>query len=251
MVKVLKSTPIGYLSVTSKKGDLYSYPVAFHYADLKIYLMTPIGSAKMKFIKANPNISFIVDNKKLALGACGAMVQGRAKVFSIGKLITSIISMGPKMMKFAKKYPGMFTFYARGKELPEERKLYKYRLIRIDPTKVVYWTGYIFGKYVPEKPKKKERAEGSLDLKDESKVSGIAGLLESADEELEMDQLPMDEDWLGELKAAASSGILSEDERRIISSYRMPKGVSDAAPIGKVSAEEKSILKRWKASSRE
>ena len=243
MVEVLKTTPLGYLSVTSKKGDLYSYPVAFHYSDLKIYLMTPISSAKMKFIKANPNVSFIVDNRKITTSACGAMVQGKAKVFSIAKLVTSIISMGPEIARLAKKYPGMFTFYVKGKELPAERKFYKYRIIRIDPSKIVYWTGYAFGRYVPEKPKGKKIAP-SLDLKDESKIDGIAGLVESADEEPEMDQLPMEEDWLGGLKAAVLSGILSEDERRIISSYKAP-------PSGKVSDEEKSLLKRWKATGRE
>src|SRR5690242_12250235 len=73
VVDVLKATTIGYLSVTSKKGDLYSYPVAFHYADEKVYMMTPVGSAKMKFMQDNPNVSFIVENRKLALEACGAM----------------------------------------------------------------------------------------------------------------------------------------------------------------------------------
>jgi nitroimidazol reductase NimA-like FMN-containing flavoprotein (pyridoxamine 5'-phosphate oxidase superfamily) len=143
--------PIGYLSVTSKKGDLYSYPLVFYYSNLKIYMMTPVSSAKMKFMKANPSISFLVDNRKLALESCGAMIQGRAKILSMAKIIASIVSLGPKMMSFAKKYPGMFTFYARGKYLPDERKLYKYRFIRIDPRKVVYWMGYSFGRYVPEK----------------------------------------------------------------------------------------------------
>ena len=230
--------------MTSKKGDLYSYPVAFHYDDLKVYLMTPIGSAKMKFMKANPNISFIVDNKKLALDACGVMIQGRAKILSMGRLIASIVSMGPKMMSFAKKYPGMFSFYAKGKYLPDERKLYKYRFIRIDPSKIVYWTGYIFGKYLPDKQKK---ANESLYLKDESKMEGIVGLLASADEELEVDKSPADESWLGELNSAVSSGILSEDEQRVIGSYKSFLGISGNAKPGELTAAEKNILKKWKS----
>jgi nitroimidazol reductase NimA-like FMN-containing flavoprotein (pyridoxamine 5'-phosphate oxidase superfamily) len=244
VVDVLRSTPIGYLSVTSKKGDLYSYPVAFYYSGLKIYMMTPIGSAKMKFMKVNPNISFLVDNKKLALEACGAMIQGRAKVLSMTKMIASIVSLGPKMLSFAKKYPGMFTFYAKGKYLPDERKLYKYRFIRIDPKKVVYWTGYTFGRFVPEK----KGGQESLDLKDESKVESLAGLLATADEELESDIVPADQDWLGELNSAVSSGLLSEDEMRIIGSIKTPMGVDDNVKPGQLSSGEKSILKKWKAS---
>ncbi len=76
VVEVLKTTSIGYLSVTSKKGDLYSYPVAFHYADQKVYFITPVGSAKMKFLKANPNVSFIVDNKKQPRPATGRLPAG-------------------------------------------------------------------------------------------------------------------------------------------------------------------------------
>ncbi len=255
MVDVLKSTPIGYLSVTSKKGDLYSYPVAYHYSDHKIYFLTPIGSAKMKFIRANPNISFLVDNKKITStadtkAACGAMFQGKARVFSFARMVTSLISMGP-MGQLPKKYPGMFSFYLKGKGLPDERKFHKYRLIKIDPSKIVYWVGYEFGKYVPDKSRdKKTLPSNSLEeiKRDPSKIEGISGLMESADEELEMDQIPVSEDWLAELKSAVSSGILSEDEMRVIGMNKSPLGVGGNVKPGELSAGEKSILKKWKAS---
>jgi hypothetical protein len=244
---VLKATQIGYLSVTSKKGDLYSYPVAYYYSNHKLYMMTPVGSAKMKFIKVNPNISFLVDNKKLALEACGAMIQGKAKVLSMGKLIASIMSLGPKMMSFAKKYPGMFTFYARGKYLPDERKLYKYRFIRIDPSKIVFWTGYTFGKYVP---RGEEGMESSLDLESQDNVESLAGLLASADIETEgeIDKSPVDQNWLAELNSATTRGILSEDETAIIGMYKKPLGVIDNVKPGELSSGERDILKKWKAS---
>ena len=248
VAEVLRSTPIGYISVTSKKGDLYSYPVAFYYSNLKIYMMTPIGSAKMKFMKANPNVSFIVDNKKLALEACGAMVQGKAKVLSMARMVTSIISLGPKMMNFAKKYPGMFSFYAKGTYLPDERKLYKYRFIRIEPSKVVYWTGYNFGRYVPDK--KGNHAEEEDLFEEGSNPESLAGLLSSADEEIETEITPPDADWLGELDTAVSNGILSEDEMRVIGSYKSPLGVSGTVKPGEISSAEKNMLKKWKASKK-
>jgi len=248
VLDVLKETTIGYLSVINKKGDLYSYPVSFHYSDNRIYLITPVSSAKLKFIRGNPNVSFIVDNKKLTTEACGAMVQGKAKVFSMGKLVTSIISMGPKVVEYVRKYPSMLGFYVIGKQLPPERKFYKYRVVRIDVTKVVYWTGYVFGRYVPVRPK--EASKAGLDLKDETGVGRMAGLVESADEELEMDQLPKSEDWLEELKSAAKGGLISEAESRVIGAYGMAGlGLEGRAAPGNVTGEEKDFLKKWKASS--
>jgi hypothetical protein len=251
VVDVLKSTPIGYLSVASKKGELYSYPVAFHYSDYKVYFLTPIGSAKMKFLRANPNVSFVIDNRKITStsdikAACGAMVQGKARIFSFARMIASMVSMGP-MGQLPKKYPGMFSFYLKGKGLPDERKFYKYRLIRIDTTKIVYWIGYDFGKYAPPRTGRKstpfEDAKG-----DPSKLEGITKLAaESTDEEIEIDQIPASEDWLAELKSAISKGILSEDEMRLTGMSSL-FGVGENVKPGELSAGEKDILKKWKAS---
>jgi pyridoxamine 5'-phosphate oxidase-like protein len=245
VVQLLGDSKIGYLSVSSKKGGLYSYPVAFHYSNSKIYMMTPNGSAKMKLMRENPEVSFIVDNRKLALEACGTMIQGKAKVFSIASLAASIVSLGPKMASFAKKYPGMFTFYARGKELPPDRKLYKYRVIRIDPSKFVFWTGYKFGRFLPGKAGK--GSEAALELKDERSAGAVVGLIDSADEELEMDELPQDSDWLGGLRSATEAGEISEEEGALMGSLRIGSGDLGSAPSsGHVSTGEKKLLKRWK-----
>lgn len=248
VVDVLKAMPIGYLSVTSKKGDLYSYPVAFHYEGQKVYFITPIGSAKMKFIKANPTVSFIVDNRKLTLECRGAMFQGKAKVFSLTKLVTSMISRGA-MAQFSKKYPGMMGFYLRGKNLPSERKFYKYRLIRIDPTKVVFWQGYKFGRFLPKAPKSKRQPAERLDAADATKLAGLEGLVGTADEEIEMDELPRDVDWLGALKEATATGLVSKEEKAIIGSFRAP--LKEGAPPGRVGSDEKDFLRKWRTSAKE
>ena len=54
VLDVLKESRIGYLSVRSEKGDLYTYPVAFLFAGRQLYTMTPVSSAKLKFMRANP-----------------------------------------------------------------------------------------------------------------------------------------------------------------------------------------------------
>jgi Pyridoxamine 5'-phosphate oxidase len=253
VLDVLKTSSIGYLSVTSSKGDLYSYPVAFYFAGLKIYFMTPISAAKLKFIRSNPTVSFLVDNHLLTKGSCGAMVQGKAKVFSITKTILSILSVGPKMAHFAKKYPGMFTFYASGKELPDERKLYKYRLIRIDPSKIVFWTGYLFGRFSPKGKLPSVLAKDSLgEASEEEKMETFAQLLKFADEELPMPEgVQQSEKWIEGLNDATEQGIITPDERSAFDSYRnfLRTAASSSQVSVKVTDEERKLLGKWKKRS--
>jgi hypothetical protein len=242
---VLKTSTIGYLSVRSPKGDLYSYPVAYYYTGHKVYFTTPISAAKLRFMRTNPEVSFLVDNHLLTMGACGTMIQGKAKVFSVAKTILSILSVGPKVAKFAKKYPGMFTFYAKGKELPDERKLYKYRLIRIDPTKFLFWRGYQFGKFVPKGSESEDPFSSSPD---DTKMETLANLFSSSDEELPVQEIPRGEGWAETL---GSVNAKEDDERAAVEAYRMflRKSISENRAGPEVTSEEKKLLKKWKKSS--
>jgi Pyridoxamine 5'-phosphate oxidase len=247
VIDVLKNNKIGYLSVLSKSEELYSYPVAFHFSDMKLYFMTPISAAKFKILKNNPTVSFIVDNGKVTTEACGAMIQGKAKIFTIGRTLISILSVGPKMIGFTKKYPGMLSFYARGKELPDERKLYKYRLIRIDPSKIIYWLGYSFGRYIPKVETK--TAGHSLGLtKDESGLEISAKLLESVDENLQGGTVLRNHDWMTQLNASVTNGTLSAEERKMFASYKNEiSSVRSGGVPSRVTDEEKKLLKKSKS----
>ena len=247
VLDVLRTNTIGYLSVISKRGELYSYPVAFHYSANKVYFVTPVSAAKFKIIKANPTVSFIVDNGKVTTEACGAMIQGKARIFTIGRTLLSILSVGPKIAGFSKKYPGMLTFYARGKELPDERKLYKYRLIRIEPSKLIFWTGYNFGRFISKK--RDEPIEDSLNLtSDEAGVELAARLLQPSENEIPSVQGFSNHDWLAALDTNVSEGVLSSDERQIIRSYRRPTLLerSDHGTTASVTEAERRLLKKSK-----
>ena len=247
VLDVLKTNSIGYLSVVSRKGELYSYPVAFHYSGDKVYFVTPVSAAKFRIIKANPTVSFIVDNGKVTTEACGAMIQGKARIFTVGRTLLSILSVGPKIAGFSKKYPGMLTFYARGKELPDERKLYKYRLIRIEPSKVIFWTGYNFGRFISKK--RDEPVEDSLNLtSDEAGVELAARLLQPSENEIPSAQSFSNHDWLAALDTNVSEGVLSSDERQIIRSYRRPTLLerSDRGTTASVTEAERRLLRKSK-----
>ncbi len=246
VLDVLKTAKIGYLSVKSEKGDLYTYPVAFLFSGNQVYTMTPISAAKLKFMRANPDVSFLVDNKGLTLGAVGAMIQGRAKIYSITKTVTSILSVGPNMAKYAKKYPSQFTFYARGKYLPDERKLYKYRFIRIEPTKILYWVGYVFGRYKG----KPEKGGGLASASDDEKMDAFASLLQVADEEFAAGEVaPPPEEWADRVDEAVQKGIITEEERSAMGSFRgFLRKAADESKVGaKVTGDEKRLLKKWKS----
>ena len=246
VLDVLKTNSIGYLSVISKKGELYSYPVAFHYSGDRVYFVTPVSAAKFKIIKTNPTVSFIVDNGKVTTEACGAMLQGKARIFTVGRTLLSILSVGPNIAGFSKKYPGMLKFYARGKELPDDRKLFKYRLIRIEPSKIIFWTGYNFGRFISKK--RDERSEDLLNLtSDEAGVGLAAKLPQPSDSEIPGAQGFSNHDWLAGLDASVSEGVLSSDEREMIRSYRSPPSQDDDAKgTAAVTNEERKLLKKSK-----
>lgn len=238
---------MGYLSVKSEKGDIYSYPVVFVVTGIQFYFITPIASSKLKFMRTNPDVSFLVDNKDVTLGAVGAMVQGKVKVFSIAKTVMNILSLGPNMIKYTQKYPGRFTFYARGKQLPDERKLYKYRLVRLEPSKILYWVGYDFGKYIPPKARK----AGGLDAASEDeKMESFDKLLNAADKEFAAGEVPpTSAEWQNNLENAVAEGTISPEERETMGSFRgfLRKAAEESKLGAKVTGDEKRLLKKWKS----
>ncbi len=242
---LLEKSEIGYLSVASPKGEQYSYPIAFHFAGWDVYFVTPVSSAKLRFIKANHKVSMIVDNRKLTKDAIGTLIQGDAQILTVKQLLTSILSVASTTRGFTRKYPGMLSFYAKGKELPDERKLHKYRLIRITPRSMLYWIGYKYSRCVPQR-----KSEGK---EDESTLEAMAGLLESQSQVPE-EELLIDNLWLSNLDETASKDGITIEERRIIRAFanissKNSTKLYDVQSRPKVTAEEKAVLKKWRASS--
>jgi len=234
---VLKTNRIGYLSVISKSGELYSYPIAYYYSKPAIHFVTPVSAAKYKILKNNPKVSFIVDNAKVTTEACGAMLQGRARIFTIGRTILNILTLGPKIAGFSRKYPGMLSFYAKGKELPDERKLYNYRLIRITPSKIVYWTGYSFGRWT----RKDDDSDIALDLPDdESGMVTVASLFQPAEANIRESNV---HDWLTTLDNLPSH-ILTAEEDRFLREYQKSEDSNDSRRSAGVTTAERMMLKR-------
>jgi hypothetical protein len=75
----------------------------------------------------------------------------------------------------------------------------------------------MYGKHVPEKEGSGHGADTPIEVKDESKLGAIAVLLDAADQEPETDKRPLNEDWLGEVEAAAREGVVTGQQRMVIS----------------------------------
>jgi nitroimidazol reductase NimA-like FMN-containing flavoprotein (pyridoxamine 5'-phosphate oxidase superfamily) len=148
--KTLEDNKVGYISVTTPSGRISTNPISYYFDDGFIYFLTPRASKRYKFMQKKPNITFTVDNGELMEKCAGIMVQGLIEPFSPTKMALSAKTILPKFMKYLKKYPEGIPFYALGtlglNKLPDERKIYKYNFIRINPVKVFYWDGYDMGR---------------------------------------------------------------------------------------------------------
>ncbi len=105
--------------------------------------------------------------------------------------------------------------------------------------------GYTFGRYVP---KTGAKAEGhSLKLgKDKSGLELSAKLLESSDEDVPAEPMPMEHDWISRLDSSVSEGILSPEEMKILGSYKGE--ITSSKPrfetSSRVTEEEKKLLRK-------
>ncbi|HZY47716.1 MAG TPA: hypothetical protein VFE96_07975, partial [Candidatus Bathyarchaeia archaeon] len=133
---------------------------------------------------------------------------------------------------------------ARGKELPDERKLYKYRLIRIDPSKIIYWLGYTFGRFIP-KTETRTISRPFEPGRDESELETYAKMLDSPDEAAPIKSIATDHDWLARLDTTIEEGVLSEEERKILGSFRRETvSVTGSSVARSVTDAEKRLLKK-------
>ncbi len=146
----IEANKVGYVSVHMPSGAISTNPVSYYFEDGYVFFMTPRASRRYKFMREKPDVTFTVDNGELLEKCAGIMIQGRVECFSPSRLVLSLKSVFPKLLKYIKKYPEGIPFYALGtlglKKLPDERKIHNYDFIRLNPVKVFYWYGYNFGR---------------------------------------------------------------------------------------------------------
>jgi len=149
--ELLRTSPVGHLATISPKGRVSTVPIAYHFDGQNVFFGTPKDSSKLKFLQGNPNVAFQLDNGKVMEEAVGVMMQGNAEIYDARALLRKYKKTLPAIAKFSQKYPDVFVFYIRDhNKLPDERKFYKYRLIRIVPDRILFWSGYDWGRLIPD-----------------------------------------------------------------------------------------------------
>ena len=127
ILEYLKEQWIGRLATVSKKCMPQLTPVGFAADKERLYLTIQNTSQKAKNIKANPRVSFVVDDWPSWEKTRGVRVNGRAKLISMGNLHET----GKQLIY--KKYPK----YEKDYGIREDG--WSNYILVITPTKVRNW----------------------------------------------------------------------------------------------------------------
>jgi hypothetical protein len=166
----VKKQKVGHLSVRTKRGVLV-HPIAYDIQKEAMVFGTPRTAKKLDMLKNNPRISFTVDNGKLMKEAIGITVLGRTETYGFRKITMGLKSGLTSMASFMKKYPELVKFYVKDfNELPDANKFYKYVFVRVNPTRIVHWDGYEFGRITAKRKKKKTEVEDEINPEDDPVV---------------------------------------------------------------------------------
>jgi hypothetical protein len=145
-----KKQKVGHLSVRTKRGVIEKKAMVFG---------TPRTAKKLDLLKKNPRVSFTVDNGELMKNAIGITVLGRTETYGFDDLKKGLKLGLRSMAGFMKKYPELMKFYVMDMDqLPDANKFYKYVFVRINPTRIVHWDGYEFGRITTKRKKGKKKA---------------------------------------------------------------------------------------------
>jgi hypothetical protein len=152
--KFVKKQKVGHLSVRTKRGVLV-HPIAYHIQKSAMVFGTPRTAKKLDMLKKNPRVSFTVDNGKLMKEAVGITVLGRTETYGLDDIAKGAKQGLFQMAGFMKKYPELVKYYVKDiRELPDMNKFYKYVFVRVNPTSIVHWDGYEFGRITAKRKKK-------------------------------------------------------------------------------------------------
>jgi nitroimidazol reductase NimA-like FMN-containing flavoprotein (pyridoxamine 5'-phosphate oxidase superfamily) len=269
--ELLQSGRVGHLATISPRGRVSTIPIAFYFDGLSVFFGTPKESPKLRFLEENPNVAFQIDNGKVMEEAVGIMIQGRAEIYHVQNLVRKYRETLPAILSFSRKYPDVFTFYTRDyKKLPDDRKFHRYRLIRIVPDRILFWSGYEWGRLVPDPQDYAPFFDIHADVEPKAMAREVESLLASLDslsteerpgenildkgEQLRYPKLIDQDELMSELFAEAMADQkVTEDEIEILNTIRANyrfylDSLSNAMSDGVISKDECALLNTIKKS---
>ncbi len=144
MLEVLNNSHFAYLCTTNQDNQPHITPIFFVFDERNngFYVVTSSESKKMKNIRANPKVSLTMDirDPHNPFNNRGVMIQGKA---TVEKTVDSLTIVKDKRLvkayeAFRKKYP---ILQEARTPFAAEYKSFSETLMKITPSKMVYWRG--------------------------------------------------------------------------------------------------------------
>jgi nitroimidazol reductase NimA-like FMN-containing flavoprotein (pyridoxamine 5'-phosphate oxidase superfamily) len=135
----------GYLGTASTNGFPHVTPMIFVFDKEHIFVATSRISKKLRNIRENPRVSFLVDIRDPSnlMNNRAVLISGRAVIFGLSSLFRHPLQLLKVRDLFLKKYPKYADKYRSEEQtlpLAWRTTLFLSRfLVRIDPETCIYW----------------------------------------------------------------------------------------------------------------
>lgn len=141
---LLKRGRFGYIGTSDEKGVPHITPVIFVYIDGYIFFATSKKSKKIKNIKENEKVAFLIDERdptNLSRNIA-VLIRGKAKIYDWKDLILHPVQSLRAWKSFRDKYSLYLEFYKKEEEkIPEawQATPWSRQFVRIQLDNVSHW----------------------------------------------------------------------------------------------------------------
>ena len=145
--KLLRDSDFAYVGISVPFKFTHVTPVIFVFDGRSLYFATSKESQKLKDLKKNKKIAFLVDHRDPteSYNNEAILTLGRGKVYNFIETLIQGIRMLRVRHLFAQKYPRYMSAYKRNdKHVPlawKTKPFISRKLIRVDPDRMIYWHG--------------------------------------------------------------------------------------------------------------
>lgn len=158
MTTVLIECHFAYLCTTDRSNQPHIAPMFYLFDEetSNLHVITSTESKKMRNIQDNPNVCLTIDIRDPTnpFNNRGVMVQGKATVcYSVD---SSSAIKDEKIIQAFERFEKKYPILKKEHPITEEYKKFSQNLVRITPTKMVYWRGPKFITVKFNKHKKKQ-----------------------------------------------------------------------------------------------
>ena len=142
---LLEEGKIAYVGTSNKNMQPHLTPVIFVFVGHKLYFITSKVSKKLRNIKSNRKVAFLIDirDETILYNNRAVLFLGEAKVYNLLNAAWDIINLLRARGAFFKKYPEYMSEYQKERQnlpLAWRTTLFVSRIpVRVEPEKIVYW----------------------------------------------------------------------------------------------------------------